>query len=248
MTNEEEPLMLLKFGKKKHMHSLITKGEIFLNTRRFYADIEDIEIGDYWEGIDAIRQTSRISISHMNKVHWKTLALDTPVGICDNSKAKGNVYCTYGVRLNHFNEKPFLHIVPTAVTRRFGDTMVLIGKPTEFLNRIQARLAKLGHSFESRFVQYYNDKEIDGVVNPFQKRNILSHQSEYRIFVVNNIDKPIKITIGSIEDIAQIINGKMIKYVLDEKDYFVVPSREELSPNDFTWNDESQDTINTHQN
>ena len=80
------------------------------------------------------------------------------------------------------------------------------------------------------------------MVNPFQKRNIFSHQSEYRIFVANNKDEPIKITIGSIEDIAQIINGKMIKYVLGEKDYFVVPSREELSPNDFTWNDDSQNT------
>ena len=63
MTNEEEPLMLLKFGKKEHMDSLITKGEVFLNTRRFYSDIEDIEIGDYWEGIDEIRQTSRIALS-----------------------------------------------------------------------------------------------------------------------------------------------------------------------------------------
>ena len=244
MTNEEEPLMLLKFGKKEHMDSLITKGEVFLNTRRFYSDIEDIEIGDYWEGIDEIRQTSRISISYMNEVDWQTLAEDTPVGISDNSKAKGNVYCMYGVRLNHFGEEPLLHIVPTRVTHRFGDTMVLI-KPTEFLNRIQFVLEKHGYSFESRFVQYYNDKEIDGVVNPFQKRNIFSHQSEYRIFVANIIDNPIKITIGSIEDIAQIINGKMIKYELEEKDYFVVPSREELSPNDFTWNDESQNTINT---
>ena len=126
MTNEEEPLILLKFGERKFMDSLITKGEVFLNTRKFYSDIENIEIGDYWEGIDTIRQTTRISISDMNKVHWKTLALDTPVGISDNSKVKGNVYCTYGIRLNHFNEKPFLHIVPTPVTRRFGDTMVLI--------------------------------------------------------------------------------------------------------------------------
>jgi hypothetical protein len=222
MTNEEEPLMFLKFGKREYMNSLVTKGEVFLNTRKFYSDIDDVEIGDYWEGIDAIMQTDRISISYINKVHWQTLALDTPIALSDDSKVKGNIYCMYGIRLNHFNEEPLLHNIPTQVTCNFGDTMVLI-KPTEFLDRIKAELKKQGYSFESRFVEYYNEKEIDGAVNPFQKRNIFSHQSEYRIFVANNKDEPIKITIGSIEDIAQVINGKMIKYVLGEKNYFVIP-------------------------
>lgn len=230
---KEEPLFLLKYGEKKYMHSLITKGEVFLNTRKYYQDIEDQKIGDFWEAIDEIKQANRISISYVNKVHWETLATDTPIGINDNSKPKGNVYCMYGVRLNHFNEK-LLHIVSKKVECNFGDTIVLI-HAEEFLNRIQIQLSKQGYSFESRFVQYYNPKEIDGKIDAFQKRNIFSHQSEYRIYVAHNKDLPLKITIGSIEDIAQIINSKMIKYVLDGKEYCIYPSMEDLDPNDITW-------------
>jgi len=84
-------------------------------------------------------------------------------------------------------------------------------------------------------VQYYDPKEIDGKINAFQKRDIFSHQSEYRIFVENDKDESIKMTIGSIEDIAQIINGKMIKYVLDGKEYFIYPSMGDLNSDEIIW-------------
>ena len=232
---KEEPLFLLKYGEKVYMHSLITKGEVFLNTRKHYQDIEDMEIGDSWEAIDEIRQADSISISYVDKVHWETFAIDTPVGISYDWKPKGNVYCTYGVRLNHFDGQP-LHIVPKEVECKFGDTIVLI-HAKEFLNRIQVQLSKQGYSFESRFVQYYDPKEIDGKIDAFQKRDIFSHQSEYRIFVENDKDESIKITIGSIEDIAQICNDDMVKFELDGKDYVIYPSMGDLNPNDIILND-----------
>jgi len=232
MTNEEEPFFLLKYGEKIYMHSLITKGEIFLNTRKYYAGINNVEIGDSWEAIDEIRQ-ARSSASNNVNVDWEASTTDTPIGICDNSIPKGNVYCMYGVRLNHFSGNS-LHIVPKKVGCNFGDTIVLI-HAKEFLNRIQIQLSKEGYSFESRFVQYYDPKEIDGKINAFQKRDIFSHQSEYRIFVENDKDESIKMTIGSIEDIAQIINGKMIKYVLDGKEYFIYPSMGDLNSDEIIW-------------
>ena len=114
------------------------------------------------------------------------------------------------------------------------DTIVLI-HAKEFLNRIQVQLSKHGYSFESRFVQYYDPKEIDGKIDAFQKRDIFSHQSEYRIFVENDKDESIKITIGSIEDIAQICNDDMIKFELDGKDYLIYPSLCDLNRDDISW-------------
>ena len=197
---KEEPLFLLKYGEKKYMHSLITKGEVFLNTRKNYPSINNMEIGDSWEAIDEIRQ-AKISKSDKVNVNWETFATDIPVGINDDSKPKGNVYCMYGIRFNHFKGQR-LHIVPKKAESNFGDTIVLI-HAEEFLNRIQIQLSKEGYSFESRFVQYYDPKEIDGKIDAFQKRDIFFHQSEYRIYVANDKDEPIKINIGSIEDIAQ---------------------------------------------
>ena len=79
---KEEPLFLLKYGEKKYMHSLITKGEVFLNTRKHYRDIEDMEIGDSWEAMDEIRQ-AKISKSDKVNIDWKIFATDIPVGISD---------------------------------------------------------------------------------------------------------------------------------------------------------------------
>ena len=226
----EEPLMLLKCGDYEFMHSLLTKGEVFLNSIDSYKTIQDKEIGDDWENINSVRQAESISICDNNKNEWKQIASNIPVR--SNNRSFGNVYCMYGVRFNHFQKEPFLHIVPTKVTRKFGDTMVMIFNPVEFINRIKTQLTKLELSIEFRFVQYYNEKEIDGDVTVFSKRNLFSHQSEFRIFVENIENKSITVAIGSIEDIAQIIDDKMIKYVRDGKEYILVASREELSSRD----------------
>lgn len=217
----EEPFMLIKFGSYEHMKDLVEKGIIYLNNIEYYKKIEDIEIADDWENINSVKQTESISLYNYEKQEWEIIASNTQVRF--NNEPFGNVFCMYGLSINHFQEKPFFHIVPINITGKFGDTTVLIRYPREFINRINYQPIKLGRpSCESRFVKYYDEKELDGDINVFYKRNIYSPQSEYRLFVENTENEPLIISIGSIEDIARIINNvQMIKYVLGENEYII---------------------------
>jgi len=87
---------------------------------------------------------------------------------------------------------------------------------------VLSTLTALGFLPEKGLVKYYNE-QYRGEITPFMKRKLYSPQNEYRIYVRNIKDEPIKFKIGSIKNIAIIArNGRLkrvfsngLNYILD---------------------------------
>ena len=100
--------------------------------------------------------------------------------------------------------------------------MCIIFNPVEFHVRVVNALTALGFLPEKGLVKYYNE-QYRGEITPFMKRKLYSPQNEYRIYVRNIKDEPIKFKIGSIKNIAIIArNGRLkrvfsngLNYILD---------------------------------
>jgi hypothetical protein len=96
-------------------------------------------------------------------------------------------------------------------TKTFGDSLILIYKPRDFIDRILLALKKEGYeNVVYQRVSYYPN-EYSFPIGFFMKHEKFSGQVELRIFVPNNQCIPIKIYIGSLSDIAFIKNNTLLK-------------------------------------
>jgi hypothetical protein len=113
----------------------------------------------------------------------------------------GNVFCLYAVNLLN---KPFgeLFNVDSKV-KGFGDYFLIINDTRTFLKRLKTALDAKGiKNFETGMVAYKDFSKYTGKKTVFEKDIKFAYQQEWRLFVANKNDEPVKIEIGSLEDIA----------------------------------------------
>ncbi|MGH7039541.1 MAG: hypothetical protein ACREE4_18830, partial [Stellaceae bacterium] len=84
----------------------------------------------------------------------------------------------------------------------FGDSFVLVLNTQEFINRIDkaVRLARLCGDYN--LVEYYDIEKLSGDVGPFRKSALFSYQREFIIVVYPGSPDPIRLSVGSLEDIT----------------------------------------------
>jgi len=216
---ENSLYLLYRRSKSKYIKSLYEKGEIYINTIDYIRKCDDNE--------------NRSDPD--DSIHKRTFLGDTKIRVCDcgldidkhgvtfdtkgavlnfDSSQKGNIYCLSGIYTKHITgNRQNLEFD----TRSFGESLILIHNPKEFIKRIIKGLNDAG--FENvlyKAVEYYPNN-YSGYVGFFKKHEKFSYQNEFRIFVPNKKDKPIKITIGSLKDIAIIKNNRLIKVTYSDK-------------------------------
>lgn len=172
----------------------------------YFRDIENNqERKDTYEGVERIEQLSWLELKKGDK------SLETTRDSLKNNMVnghlkveipdlKGNVFSTLAIttKLSEMHGK--LDVRNTA----FGDHFLVIYNVSEFLERMKSSFRSSNRKLYSRLVKYYDENEFNGELGVFYKPTRFKHQSEYRFFVENDLNKPIKINIGSIEDISQI--------------------------------------------
>lgn len=103
----------------------------------------------------------------------------------------------------------------------FGDSVLLIMNPNIFLSRIHKELDRLGfQNHRSDKITYY-ENNYSGDITPFMKNEKFKHQSEFRIFVPNEKQEPIRLNIGSLHDIASLNTGVVKLTYLDQKEQLI---------------------------
>ena len=91
-------------------------------------------------------------------------------------------------------------------TNAFGESLIFIFDPKEFVSKIVRELEKLGYiNVEYGRVKYF-ENDFSGNVGLFSKHERFKHQSEFRIFIPNISNTPIKLSIGSLSGIAKMSN------------------------------------------
>lgn len=198
--------MFLKIGKEEHIRDLYENGTIYINTIEYFRKIEDGELrGDGYEGasriINSLPGTFRIpkidKDFNYQKIHIKE-SYDTILG---------NIYSLYCISSKGF-ENPFEFRVDNK-NLRFGTHCLMIKDNQYFFDKIKSELKNNGYNFRHGFVDYYDKNKISNKkLTLFDKPNEFEYQKEFRFYVYNEEVIPIKIQIGSLEGVAEIIEAK----------------------------------------
>lgn len=195
---------LFRRGKKEHINALYENGDLYINSIDYIRSCDNNEERtDTDEGIkyrDFLGK-AKITFCEIGKDFDKNginfdaenvvLKLDYP--------QKGNIFCLTGVYSEDlYGERNDIHYQ----TKSFGESILFIYKPKIFLKRVHKELNKLGFkNHKSNKVIYYNN-EYSGAINFFMKNEKFKAQNEFRIFIPNEYNEPLKINIGPMKDIA----------------------------------------------
>lgn len=219
---------LIRRSKSEHIESLYEKGEVYLNTLKSFRKDEDTESGkrgDSHEGADHRDYIGEATIFVCDvgqdiETHGKLL------GAAQNTVQlslgySGHVYCLTALSDKLISENPDGYKFQM---EDFGDKGILIHQPGIFIKRLTEKLLETGYEkIVSNLVKYYPN-DYTGQLNPFQKREIFARQKEYRVYVPNKGDKPFKVNLGSLEDIAMIFDKSIaFRLRIDDRTYPFYP-------------------------
>lgn len=201
---------LLKFGKKEDMENLYYNGEIYMNTIKLFKELDKPGIGDNLEGTFEIT----------NFIDGK-LTLEIPDNSLDLNCKKlqlrknlrghiGNIYSTYALSDELLKQK-VIHKIDKRMLE-FGSHCIIVKDVSKFISLISEKLNEKGFSNSHNLINYYNYSINNHNLTLFDKSHIFSYQNEHRIIAKTNIDNPIKFTIGSMKEYAEIhISKDLIK-------------------------------------
>jgi len=171
------------------------EGNIFMNTFSFFRELEctNTETGDKSEGMLSyfakdILDCAEITVNgKITNSHIKDISLN---------QSFGNILCLYSID----KEKDE---ISEEYLKKFEKCKMCIINPIPFLSRLETKLNENGYTMEHRKVEYFSEDESQlSFQRPFRKRNKYSYQNEYRVMVSNTKNEPIRISIGSLKDIA----------------------------------------------
>lgn len=207
----------IKFGNEVDMLDLLNNGSIYFNSIEYFQKLEEKEIrGDPYEGTFRIKnhkKSENLKLEIKFPDSDKTFTI-YPVDLHIRSyysEIKGNMYCLFSVTSTDVeNRKNFS--IDKRLTE-FGSHMVVITKPEKFAKNIFKELKKLQIDFEYGLVEYYDKNKINGDLTFFDKPKMYDYQKEFRIFLKRNSNEPLKISIGSIKEYADIFESKEINDV-----------------------------------
>lgn len=216
--NNMELYYLMKFGEERYLKNLINFGEIYLNTIEYFKKSDDITINDNNEGAAFIHQGD-LKIFNPDNNELIGYAPTAQLRFF-NKTFNGNLYCMFGLTSEIENKMKINNLKVISIDERMykqKDTenkkCVIITNPKEFLNRIESKLNAEKLEYEFHMVEYYNEKEHSGKLDIFNKSNKFEYQSEFRLFVNSNKNKPMCINIGAIKDIAIFVDDcKQLSY------------------------------------
>lgn len=203
LCNMETILLFIKIGSEEYMRDLYENGTIYMNTLRYFRKVEDGGLrGDPYECASDIvdRNDATIRLPFMDEDI-------KPARIRYSSRLDlGNLYCLYCVSSNGLESPGDFTFDERNL--RFGTHCVIIKQPGIFFEKVSSELEKMDHYYRHGFVEYYEKKEVNHGLTPFHKSNGFDYQREFRFFVENEEDQPIRINIGNMESYAEMFEAR----------------------------------------
>lgn len=194
-------ISFLKFGQEKYMKDLFYNGNLFFNPIQFFRKFEDNELrGDKYEGVTSIRNlpSGTFEIPKLNyKGNYISIHLRESY-----EHVLGNIYSLYCIS-SHGWESPNDFKIDHK-NKNFGSYCVLIKDLPKFINLIEKKLTEMNLSFNHGLIDYYDINEVNKKITLFEKPLEFEYQKEFRFYIDRESEEPIKISIGSLEEIAEL--------------------------------------------
>lgn len=197
--------MLVKFGKREHIESLLNEGHIHFSPINTFTQGSQPERSDKFEGAFKIINEEIIDIKcehpQLGTFNFKPIKGRLAQMINYNND-NYCIFSAYAVTPKLFKDENS-HIIDSRMSE-FGNYAVLIHNPTEFVDRIKIELKESNIEIINCDLIEYIELSQQGTydINFFNKTNVLSHQNEFRILIKTLNENPLDIKIGSITNIA----------------------------------------------
>jgi len=199
-------IAFFKRGKSEHIQSLYETGEIYINT---FMDMRKMDNNfDRSDPEDCIEYRKNLGISKVTMANVGSDIETEGVTVeAENARIlvdtidKGNIYSLSALHAGFCKEdSPNWNYNIDS----FGPSLIVINEPYVFLERVLEALRQANFiDIQHQLVEYYNNSH-SGKVGKFRKHERFKGQLEYRIYVPNPIEEPIKVYAGSLADIASI--------------------------------------------
>jgi hypothetical protein len=205
------PILFIKFGSKEHIEKLFYEGVLFLNTVDYFKKLESEQgiRGDFLEGASELynfyeKDKAILTINPKQKDEIRMNI--TNAQMRQFHSYQGNIFSLYSI---FDNEKETQKIEFDKTLKNFGDTALIITDINDFLLRVGKKLKEKNFKFYWGDVDYYNAKEKSiKKLGIFNKSSDFQYQKEFRIYVKNPINEPLKIEIGSINEISKLLKSE----------------------------------------
>jgi hypothetical protein len=212
MDNKEYPICLIKFGKKKHLESLLTKGELYFNKTENFNQINfsNKEQSDENEGARWIENTrfSEIKVDHqiLGEIVFKPASNE--YGKITQFNHNYLTCSFFVITTKDFENTNTLKIDDKML--EFGDYAIIINNPKLFLENVVETLESENLVYEAQKVKYKKLESRGHIeMTPFVKKIEHQHQKEFRIILKNQIE-PKTIQIKDINDIGEIVTSQFL--------------------------------------
>jgi|WetSurMetagenome_2_1015567.scaffolds.fasta_scaffold214382_2 hypothetical protein len=197
------PPYFIKFGKEIYINELRNHGIVYFNPLSFFKKIEDDEVrSDNLEGALRIEQVMDIKVYHEGKIIAHQLPGSKAQLYFHDPQINGKVFSLYSILNDHLAQG----FTFDSRLSKFGDKLLLITHTNKFLERIIKQIKINNIKFNLGYVTYYDKSKYSGDLNPFQKPDTFSYQYEFRVFIESSDNFPLKLKIGSLKDISQILD------------------------------------------
>lgn len=217
---------LLKFGNQENIEALFNKGEVFMNTIKYFQELERLGVGDKYEGTFEISnfKNGELSIENpenLDVLKFKTTRLQLRKKMKDNI---GNIFSTYALS-NKLLITESLHKIDKRLMLECGTHCLIIKDVRKFISSVMEKLDENGFSSSQNLISYY-DYDKNHNLTFFDKSDLFSYQNEHRIIAYTTTDKPLKFEIGSMRNYAEIYLAEDIinKAVFSQSDPNIIPS------------------------
>ncbi len=219
---------LIKIGEKQYMNNLLTKGELYFNTYKYFRTQDEAEKKELLEALRDNRPPSGECLSPYRRDNDE--GLEQRIAGSLKFQIQGKEFSIKEANLNLFQDRYSHLYCMYAIDKRiahktyrfderntkFGESAIFIKNPNVFIERVKTAIVKLDQDCTYMPVIYYNEESKPAKLTPFHKASYFDFQNEFRI--VTNVAAPqaFILKIGSIEDIAfEIESTKLLDIQLE---------------------------------
>jgi hypothetical protein len=207
------------FEKEEYARKFLS-GELYMNPIGYfqkYTDSDGELRGDPWEGIVACYQAGDVNVQ-IGDMQIRSEEIVGQIVFQGNEILNCSAFCIYSLNSTGFDKvsadtldqfKKVLEIHRN--NYGLGSYCVVVNRANEFLGRIETGIRKAQVKGRGGLVEYFDENTKSGKFEEmklgFHKREMFSHQREYRIVLDAGVEhpEPYILDIGDLSDIAEML-------------------------------------------
>jgi hypothetical protein len=208
--------LYMKFGEKSHLDRMRKEGILYCNTITYFSKIEDDVRGDPSESVSKQKYYGKalfqLKPANEPSAELKNLNATNVMYKEKFDEPLGNLFCMSAFKVYPKKEISIFDF-DARFSRKFEYCLMILRQDL-FVQRLQKAFAKLSFKTCMKLVEYTDLLKYSRPKTLFQKDINYSWQEELRIILYTEkfkMDDPYEFSIGSIEDISEIIDLKKTK-------------------------------------